>query len=58
MEKCEEGEFNGGLGMTTPLFYRKCFFIQHVNFHKVNQIIPLMMKKNGRVFKNIFIFLN
>jgi hypothetical protein len=40
-----------------PSFYRENFFIQYVNLKKVNQIIPLIMKKNNRVFKSIFIFL-
>jgi hypothetical protein len=31
--------------MTTPLFIEKSFFIQHVNFKKVKQIIPLVMKE-------------
>lgn len=42
------------LFITIPFFIEKSLFIQRVNFQKVNQIIPLIMKKKRSDFQNYF----
>ena len=42
MEKCEEGEFNGGLGMTTPFFIENVFLFNTLIFTKSTKLFLLL----------------